>query len=214
MLEWSISPLETVFAKTSEGKPEMQARSLGLSAMARRVLVLVDGRRSGTDLAAFVPAGNIETPLSELLSRSCIEAVARQATPPSAPAPASTSAPSLAFASAGRDAASRFAESVQPSSLSSPLGLPAEAVADPLAQLPPAETRTGQDLEKARNFMTNTVNNIFGHHNRISLVESIFSCQSSSQLRRVYPAWAQALATKGTGKKRLPELSQKLFTVL
>ncbi len=212
MLEWSISPLETVFAKTSEGKHEMQARSLGLSAMARRVLVLVDGRRSGTDLAAFVPAGNIEPPLSELLSRSCIEAVARPAAPTREPA--SASVPSSAFATVGSAAASRLAESVQPSSLSSPLALSAEAFADPLAQLPPAEMRTAQDLEKARNFMTNTVNNIFGHHNRISLVESIFSCQSSSQLRRVYPAWAQALATNGTGKKRLPELSQKLFTVL
>ena len=92
--------------------------------------------------------------------------------------------------------------------------MPAAAGGDPLAQLPPAETRTEQDLEKARNFMTNTVNTIFGYHNRILLIESIFSCQSSSRLRNVYPAWAQALATNDTGKKRLPELSQKLFTVL
>ena len=62
--------------------------------------------------------------------------------------------------------------------------------------------------------MTNTVNNIFGHHNRISLVESIFSSQSSEELRKVYPAWANALASNSTGKKRLPELREKLFTVL
>lgn len=60
----------------------------------------------------------------------------------------------------------------------------------------------------ARNFMTNTVNNIFGHHNRISLLEAIHGCQSSGELRHVYVAWAQALETNATGKKRLPELRE------
>ena len=184
MFDLSISSFSTVFAKTSHGQQEMQTRSLGLTSLARRVLVLVDGRRSGKDLAAFVPAGDIENPLSELLSRSCIEAVAQKAAPPLA-------APALSR------------EAVHP-----------HATADALAELPSAETRTDQDLEKARNFMTNTVNNIFGHHNRISLVEAIFTCQSSSQLRQVYPAWVEALSSSNSGKKRLPELSEKLFTVL
>ena len=74
--------------------------------------------------------------------------------------------------------------------------------------------RTVQELEKSRNFMTSTVNNIFGQHNHISLVEAIFACQSSSQLHQVYPAWAQPLSSNSTGKKRLSELSEKLFTVL
>ena len=180
------SPLSTVFAKTPQGQQEMQTRSLGLSPLARRVLVLVDGRRSGSDLAAFVPAGGIEAPLDELLARSCIEAVAQLASPPPATRP-----------------------KPQPPSAVRP---PADG--EGLSQLPAAETRTAQDLEKARNFMTNTVNNIFGHHNRISLIESIFTCQSSSQLRQVYPAWAQALSGNSIGKKRLPELREKLFTVL
>ena len=60
MLELSISPVSTVFDKTVQGQQEMQNRSLGLTSLARRVLVLVlvDGRRSGRDLAAFVPAGD------------------------------------------------------------------------------------------------------------------------------------------------------------
>ncbi len=178
------SRLSTVFAKTPQGQQEMQTRSLGLSPLARRVLVLVDGRRSASDLAAFVPAGAIEAPLDELLARGCIEAVAQLPSPP-------------------------------PATKAQPPG-PARPQPDDedLAQLPAAQTRTAQDLEKARNFMTNTVNNIFGHHNRISLIESIFNCQSSSQLRQVYPAWAQALSGNSIGKKRLPELRDKLFTVL
>ena len=170
----------TVFAKTVHGQQEIQARTLGLAPLARRVLVLVDGRRSGQDLAAFVPGDGIESCLSELLSHSCIEAVFKV---PAMPAAA--------------------ADSPQQ-----------DAGAHAIADLPLAEMRSALELEKARNFMTNTVNNLFGHHNRISLIESIFASQSSEELRKVYPAWASAVASNGTGKKRLPELREKLFTVL
>ena len=91
---------------------------------------------------------------------------------------------------------------------------PHDPFEDELARLPAADTRDAKELEMARNFMTNTVNNIFGHHNRISLLESIHACQSSEALRKVYPAWAHALETNSTGKKRLPELRDKLFAVL
>lgn len=179
MLDFSVSFLSSIFAKTAHGQQEIQARSHALGPMARRVLVLVDGRRSGQELAAFVPGDGIENCLSELLSHDCIEAVSMVAMP----APVAQTAPR-------------------------------QASADALAGLPLADMRSAQDLDKARNFMTNTVNNIFGHHNRISLVESIFSSQSSEELRKVYPAWANALASNSTGKKRLPELREKLFTVL
>lgn len=168
----------TIFAKTTRGQQEIQSRSLGLTSLARRVLVLVDGRRSGKDLAAFVPGDGIESHLAELLSHGCIEAVATAAAPPAAVSP-------------------------RP-----------DTNAHALTALPAPETRSAQELEMARNFMTNTVNNTFGHHNRISLLESIFACQSSGELRQVYPAWAQALESNATGKKRLPELREKLFAVL
>ena len=170
-----------IYAKTAQGQQEIQSRSLGLAPLARRVLVLVDGKRSGQDLSTFVPGGDITAQLTELLGRDCIEAVgvAQQAPSPAA-APAKPHAPDE----------------------------------NDLAGLPPAESRSAKELEMARNFMTNTVNNIFGHHNRISLLEAIHGCQSSSELRHVYVAWALALETNATGKKRLPELREKLFAVL
>ena len=180
MLDFSVSFLSSVFAKTAHGQQEIQARTHALAPLARRVLVLVDGRRSGHDLAAFVPGNGIESCLSELLSHDCIEAVSMVA---DMPAPAANNPPQ-------------------------------DPNAKGLAGLPVAEMRSAQELEKARNFMTNTVNNLFGHHNRITLIESIFSGQSGEALRKVYPAWAQAVASNGTGKKRLPELREKLFTVL
>ena len=179
MPDFSSTLQGTVFAKTAQGQQEIQARALGLPALARRLLVLVDGHRRGRDLSAFVPEGSLESCLSVLLEHHCIEGLSAVAAAPAA-APSKTH----------------------------------DSPADTLDALPRAETRSAQELEKARNFMTNTVNNIFGHHNRISLIESIYACQSSEQLRRVYPTWANALAGSSSGKKRLPELSEKLFTVL
>ncbi len=77
----------TVFAKTAVGQKEIQSRTLGLSLIVRRALVLVDGERSGAELSVFlVDKGDIETVLAELLDKGCIEAVARPGkTPTSAP---------------------------------------------------------------------------------------------------------------------------------
>ena len=186
MPDLPTSLLSRIYAKTAQGQQEIQSRALGLTPLARRVLVLVDGHRSGKDLAAFVPGNDIEVHLTELLTRECIAAVGR-----SAPVSASVSASAPAAA-----------------------GHPHDPFEDELNRLPAAETRSTKDLDMARNFMTNTVNNIFGHHNRISLLEAIFACQSSEALRKVYPAWAHALETNNTGKTRLPELRDKLFAVL
>ena len=185
MPDLPTSLLSRIYAKTAQGQQEIQSRALGLTPLARRVLVLVDGHRSGKDLAAFVPGNDIEVHLTELLTRECIAAVGTAAAPAPAPAPAAAAA-----------------------------SHPHDPFEDELARLPAADTRDAKELEMARNFMTNTVNNIFGHHNRISLLESIHACQSSEALRKVYPAWAHALETNSTGKKRLPELRDKLFAVL
>ena len=181
MPDLPTSLLSRIYAKTAQGQQEIQSRTLGLTPLARRVLVLVDGHRSGKDLAAFVPGNDIEVHLTELLTRECIAAVGTAAAPAPAPAPAAAAA-----------------------------SHPHDPFEDELARLPAADTRDAKELEMARNFMTNTVNNIFG----ISLLESIHACQSSEALRKVYPAWAHALETNSTGKKRLPELRDKLFAVL
>ena len=174
-----------IFSKTTTGQQEIASRSLGLSPLARRLLVLIDGRRTGHDLEPFVAGHELAQYLTELLDRDCVEMKAVL------PAKASPATGSAAEAS-----------------------MLAPASTDWLAVLPPAESRSAKEMEMARNFMTNTVNNIFGHHNRISLIESIYNCKSSSELREVYHAWAQALESNSIGHKRLPELREKLFAVL
>jgi hypothetical protein len=171
----AIDWVASTFAKTPAGQLEIQTRSLGLAPLVRRVLVLVNGQRSGQELAAFVPAGEDIAPiLAQLVAQGCVLA---QAPPP-------------------------------------PAADPPPAPGAALDGLPPADSRSAQDNEKARNFMINAVNTIIGHHMRISLVHDIFHAQGTEQLRVVYRAWAESMSHHAMGARRLPELREQLFKVL
>lgn len=170
-----------IFAKTPLGQQEIQSRSLGLSALVRRTLVLVDGKRTGHDLSAFVLGHDVGAMLSELLNHGCIHARAGAAPP------------------------SIKKEAPSPLKKAEPTGA---------SGLPAPETRSAKDLEMARNFMTKTVNNMLGQHTRLTLIEAIFKCATSEELRAVYPAWVETMSGSSMGLKRLPEFREKLFTVL
>lgn len=187
----TIDLTRSIFGKTALGQQEIQSRSLNLSPLVRRVLVLVDGKRSGAELSVFlVGKGEIDVVLAQLLEIGCIEVVS-SARPVAAPAAAPESIPTSDAASAG----------------------PASAPV-PLEGLPPAEARSAKDNEMARNFMINSVNGIIGQHTRLSLVESIFHAQGTEGLRSVYPAWAATMRDHAVASRRLPELKEKLFKVL
>ncbi len=181
----SLDLTTATFSKTAAGLHEIQTRALGLPLMVRRLLVLVDGKRSGNELAAFAAGCDVADLLDQLLEHGCIEARAGEPSAPSAPAKPAT-----------------------PSAFSAPSN------AAQLAGLPAAASRSSKDIEMARNFMTNTINTMFGQNMRLTLIESIFKCRSAEELRQVYPAWDSAMASIGIGAKRLPELRQKLFQVL
>jgi hypothetical protein len=55
-----------VYSKTAKGVAEVATRSSALSLAARRVLIMVDGKRSVADLAPLMRAGEIDTILSAL----------------------------------------------------------------------------------------------------------------------------------------------------
>ncbi|MBT9476116.1 hypothetical protein [Polaromonas sp.] len=176
MTDLSPDLAAATFAKTAAGIQEIQNRALGLPPMTRRLLVLVDGKRSGKELAAFASGHDAVDILGQLLAQGCIEALAvAEAAPVAAPAPAG---------------------------------------AAELSGLPQASARSAKDIEMARNFMTNTINTMFGQNMRLTLIEAIFSARTADDLRQVYPVWAETMASLGVGAKRLPELRQKLFQVL
>lgn len=180
----------TVFAKTAVGQAEIQSRTLGLSLLVRRALVLVDGKRSGAELSVFlVGKGDVEVVLAELLERGCIEAVGR----------------------VGKAAAAVAAPVASPD--------PTETAAPPdgavdIPGLPPADSRSAKENEMARNFMINSINSIIGQNMRVTLVTDIFHAKGTDGLRKIYRAWEASMADHGIGSRRLPELREKLFKVL
>jgi len=184
----NIDFLSAVFAKTAIGQHEVSTRALGLSPLARRLLILVDGKRSGQELAEFVAGHPVVDLLGELLTRQCIEVVGTAAAPVKAATPDKTASASASASVTTPEAA--------------------------LAALPPAESRSAQDLEMARNFMTNTVNTIFQPNTRLTLLKAIVACKTSAEAREVYPRWAETMAASTIGARRLPEFHDKLFKVL
>jgi hypothetical protein len=191
----------TLLAKTPLGTEEMQSRKLGLSPLERRVLILVDGKRGFQELAAM--AGQVALPdiLAGLMEKGCIQATGRVAAPAasaagpaSSPAAAAPAAPA-ATAGAGGSAAA-----------STPAG--------ELAGLPDPAMRSPKEVEMARNFMMNTVNTVFQPNTRLSLLEAIAACKTAEDTRRVYPRWAETIASSTIGARRLPEFREKLFQVL
>lgn len=188
----TFSLTAAIYTKTAAGQQEIQSRSLGLSPLVRRILVLVDGKRSGADLAVFLSGqGAVETVLNQLLELGCVEAQTRAR--PSAPAPEPA-------ATADLPVLSEFAEG--------------QATTEQIPGLPPADTRSANDNEMARNFMINSVNSIIGQNTRISLVNEIFNAKGTEGLRKAFHHWESSMSNHGMGAKRLPELREKLFKVL
>lgn len=177
-----------IYTKTPVGQQEIQTRALGLAPLARRILVLVDGKRSGGDLEVFLSGkGDIVQILGELLAQGCVDAEAPRK--------------GVAAVKTAEPAASAAADSTEPAE-------------DHLSGLPAAETRTTKDNEMARHFMINSINSIIGQQMRISLIHDIFHAETTEALRTVYHAWAASMADHRMGAKRLPELREKLFKVL
>lgn len=186
MSDTSIDFHHAFFAKTAIGQQEVQTRELRLPPLVRRLLILVDGKRSGQELAAFVNGHAVADLLGELLTQKCVEVVASSAAATvTSPAPAT---PEKASSSDMPDAA--------------------------LAGLPPPESRSAKEMEMARNFMTNTVNMEFGQHMRLSLIEAISNCTTAEQLRQVYPLWYSTMVSSRGAAKEMPALKDKLLRVL
>jgi hypothetical protein len=183
--------LSAVFAKTEVGQQEIQTRSLSLSPLVRRILVLADGKKSGGELAVFLPnADGIHAVLETLLGLGCLRA------------------------EGGGQEVSRAATGAAEATDKSSAAVPGTATLANIPGLPPAEKRSVKDNEMARNFMINSTNSIMGQQTRISLIAEITVANTTEQLRNAYIGWQASMADHVVGKRRLPELTEKLFKVL
>jgi hypothetical protein len=86
------------------------------------------------------------------------------------------------------------------------------AQADALAKLP--EARSASELEKAKNFMINTLVHFHGQYTKLDLMRTVKACETHQQLRTCYPDWVRCMQESRMAEKRLPELTEQLFAVL
>jgi hypothetical protein len=84
-----------VLVKTPQGVAEVAARGGGLSMAERRILIMVDGKRTVTDLAPLLRPGEVEGVVRALEAGGFIRRVGgdEKAAAPPAPAPAEAPAP-------------------------------------------------------------------------------------------------------------------------
>lgn len=87
-----------IYQKTAKGMEEVAKRSAQLSMVARRLLIMIDGKKDVAALSQFVKEGEFEGVIQELESGEFIEAADVSAAP-STPAPAP--APSSSYSAAG-----------------------------------------------------------------------------------------------------------------
>ncbi|MDZ7893424.1 MAG: hypothetical protein U5L73_16925 [Rhodoferax sp.] len=175
----------TLFAKTEIGQREIQSKSLGLDPLSRRALILIDGKRNFQELSSMILSSKDVEIIQMLVAKECIKPIA------------------VARPEAGaKGAAVKDAVPVS------------KSVQDELAHLPPASSRSAKETEMARNFLMNTINTVFEQNTRLTLMEAIFACKTSEDVRRVYPKWVETMKGSGIGTKRLPEFREKLFKVL
>ena len=71
--------LGTILVKTDKGRSEVSGRSEAISPVQRRLLILVDGRKTVNDLDAFVRVGELEPALQHLLVQAYVQPSAQGA---------------------------------------------------------------------------------------------------------------------------------------
>ncbi|MBT0960175.1 hypothetical protein [Denitromonas iodatirespirans] len=164
------------YAKTAKGVAEVETRADRLKPALRRLLILVDGKKTLDILKSMVGIDTIDEPLTQLLEGGYIEPVGA-ATESAAEAAPASSAKVFDLAS-----------------------LPAE--------------RDPKDLDKARNFMINTLKHFHGPYTKLDLMRQVQACETHDALRALYADWLRCMHESIMAERRLDELNQQLFDVL
>lgn len=166
-----------VFTKTTNGHDEVAQRSGDLTPRARRLLILIDGKRSVDELRDLVAADDLTHTLGALEELGLIEvkAVVQSggiATPPDG-------------------------------------ALPAIAA---FRELP--DDRDPRDLDKARNYMINTLRSYCALYGPITLMTIIGEARSHEELRSHFGQWYNMIVGSREGRRCAEDLRQNLLKVL
>jgi len=169
------------YAKAEKGFAEIESRAFGLSPKLRRVLILIDGKRTLESLRSMLGLDGIEKLLDDLTSQGFIKTV----DPVGDASPSEASVDHATAPGAGEDV---FA------------GLP--------------DTRSDAEIEKAKNFMINTLVHFHGQYTKLDVMRAVKACETAVQVRAQYADWVRCMHESRQAEKRLPELTKQLLAVI
>ncbi|GHD68459.1 hypothetical protein [Jeongeupia chitinilytica] len=153
----------TVYSKTARGQAEIDARSLGLSARARRLLILIDGRRTLAEIAVILGHDTLPPLLAELQAQGCI------GTP--------------------GETASEAGATVEPA----PAPSPVQSVPPAVTQQPkPIDALDPIRIVKAKELMTESAQTFLGLMGR-GLISEIEAVSDTPALKNAIARWNMAL---------------------
>lgn len=164
--------MDAVFAKTPKGQEEITSRKGGLTPRVRRVLIMIDGKRSIGELRGMLPADDLQHTLGTLEEEGYIEILT-----------SGTSAPPARMASI-----TAFAD------------LPDGS--DPVR------------LQRARNFMINTLNTFVGSLGASSLLDHLEKAPDHATLRLHFDDWYHAMVMSRDGKREAETLRTRLIEII
>ena len=91
---------------------------------------------------------------------------------------------------------------------------PAHAETPPPPEASELDHASAQGLQKARNFMINTLRAYHGHYNKMNLIKRIEGSQQRAELEALFDEWRASIAENRTALKRIDELSSQLRAVM
>ena len=71
-----------------------------------------------------------------------------------------------------------------------------------------------EDLERAKNFIINTLVHFHGQYAKLDLMRAVKGCNTHSELRELYPDWLRCMQESWQAKTRLTELNEQLLAVI
>ena len=189
-----------VFVKTAKGQAELNLRSGALTPRSRRVLILVDGKRSVADLDALIQSETLRTILGQLEEDGFIEYVEAgkpAAAAPQAAAPAAAPSPVKAPAAPATNA---------------PVKADAAPAAHPFGPLP--DPTDPKRLRQARQLMSEAIHNFVGTFGTKGLLQQIAGAQTHEELRALYGDWLHLITLSLESPWEISDLRDKLIRVI
>lgn len=177
--------VDAVFTKTQKGTTELVVKTGNLTPRMRWVLILIDGKRTVSELRSMMPADDLQHTLGMLEEDGYIVLVDSHH-----PAPVAQKSTKSAAATA------------------------AMAPADILAFTPLPEIVDPTRLLHSRNFMANTLKTFIGMVGISSLLERIEAANNHAELRALFHEWYHTIVMSRDGRREAEALRAKLLQII